>query len=90
MDASGSVTSTNFDKMRDFVVKFSQKYDIGKDETRFGIIRYSIPANVEFKFDDSRYWTASALEARIKQVVYDDGKNYLNLNNFILTLPLRA
>ena len=73
MDASGSVGLPSFEKMRQFVVRLSRSFDIGGQKTRFGIMRFSTNVNVEFKFDDRRYWNESALENKIKSIRYTNG-----------------
>ena len=48
MDESGSVTSSNFELMKDFVHDISNSYDIGPDAVTIGVLTYSSAHTFEF------------------------------------------
>ena len=46
LDASGSIGSSNFVTMKDFVNNIISKFEIGADKTRVGVIRYASSASI--------------------------------------------
>ena len=51
LDASGSVGSTNFKKMKDFVVDVVKSFDIGVNKTKVSVVKFSSSVNTEFYFN---------------------------------------
>ena len=46
LDASGSIGSSNFVRMKDFVKSVVSNFEIGDDKTRVGVIRYASSASI--------------------------------------------
>ena len=71
LDGSGSVGTSNFDKVRDFVRGFVNELEIGANRTQVGIIRYSTSAEVVFHLNE-RHIKSTLLEA-IDNIPYTGG-----------------
>lgn len=63
MDASGSILSQEFQKLKDFVKGVVDYLSIGPDLTHVGLVEYSTRAKMQFNF------TSSYDKAEIKQLV---------------------
>ena len=71
LDASGSVKSENFDKMKDFVKNFLSDADIDGGSVRVGINVYSTGSTVEFNLNT--YPTKAAMFTAIDAIHYQKG-----------------
>ena len=71
LDASGSIKSYNFQKMRDFAVNVVNQFTIGPQNTRVGMIVFSTVAMVIFSLDTLD--TASEVIWEIQQIPYYGG-----------------
>ena len=71
MDASGSIGSTNFDKAIRFVYNVCDAFEIGEEETRVALVRYSGTAKLLFTFD--AYSSKAPLLERIQNIEYTRG-----------------
>ena len=72
LDASGSVTSNNFDLMKDFVKNFLSDADIDGGNVRVGMIVFSTEADVIFILDE--YDTKADIYDAIDAISYREGK----------------
>ncbi|KAL3859113.1 hypothetical protein ACJMK2_009345 [Sinanodonta woodiana] len=71
LDSSGSVLSTNFQKMRDFVTKFTQSFPLGPSAVQIGVVTFSTtPTNV---FNLNTYQNKTAMLNAINKIPYDGG-----------------
>ena len=52
IDASGSIGAENFDKIKDFVKRIVDAFDVGPEGTHVGAIWYSDKAEVAFAFNN--------------------------------------
>ena len=52
LDASGSIGSLNFNKIKGFVKDVVNGYDIGPDKTRIAVVKFSTSVRREFDLDD--------------------------------------
>ena len=71
LDASGSVGSSNFDKMKDFTTNVVNNLDIGPDTTRVGLIRYESSVSVQFNLNT--HMTSASLLQAIDAVSFTGG-----------------
>ena len=53
VDASGSIGTDNFDKVKGFIKDILKKMDVDPGYTRAALIEYSTQANLEFKLNDN-------------------------------------
>ena len=71
LDASGSIGSSNFVRMKDFVKSVVSNFEIGADNTRVGVIRYATSASIVIPLgstDDSLL-----LNNSITNIIYTSG-----------------
>ena len=71
LDASGSIGSSNFVRMKDFVKSVVSNFEIGADKTRVGVIRYATSASIVIPLgstDDSLL-----LNNSITNIIYTSG-----------------
>ena len=71
MDESGSVGSSNYQLMKQFVYNTVNEFDIGADETQVGVISFSSYAQVQFYLNT--YHDKSALLTAINNLPYSGG-----------------
>jgi uncharacterized protein YegL len=71
LDSSGSIGSTNFQKMRNFVKTVVNDLDIGPRRTQVGVIVFSSSASVSFHLDT--YSDRQSLAAAVDRVPYING-----------------
>jgi collagen type VI alpha len=72
LDSSGSVGSSNFNKMKDFVSSLVQEYDIGSNHVRVGVVSFSNTAHNNFDLNQYHNQTAMFVaihNIQVKQVV---------------------
>lgn len=69
-DASTSVTAKNYLKVKEFVVKLTEEFNVGKDEVHFGMIHYSWRAHLDFSFRQNECWNPVALRTKIMSSRY--------------------
>lgn len=72
-DASTSVTSKKYKIMKEFVVKLSEQFTVGKDGTHFGMLHYSWDPYVDFRMTDKKYWNPVELKKKIRSIEYPYG-----------------
>ena len=71
LDASGSVGSSNFVIMRDFVKSIISNFEIGADKTRVGVIRYASSASIVISLGSVN--NASLLNTSIDNIAFTGG-----------------
>ncbi|XP_022080169.1 uncharacterized protein LOC110973572 [Acanthaster planci] len=71
MDSSGSVTSSNFELMKNFVLEVVDFFDIGPDRTRVSVIRYASDASIQFSLN--KYTDKTLLKQAIQRIEYSGG-----------------
>ena len=71
MDESGSVGSTNYQQMKQFVYNTVNEFDIGPDDTQVGIISYSSSARGRIYLNT--YHDKSSLLTAINSLPYSGG-----------------
>lgn len=71
LDESGSVGSSNYQLMKQFVYNTVNEFDIGSDETQVGVISYSSSATAQFYLNT--YHDKSALLTAINNLPYNGG-----------------
>ena len=68
LDSSGSIGSTNFRKVKNFVKDVVGAFEIGSDKTRIGIIQFSSSSRVYFHLN--RYQSKSAVISAVDRMRY--------------------
>ena len=71
LDTSGSVGSTDFHKVRTFVRKFAEHFDIGPDSVNVGVASFGSAPYNEFWLNE--YTDKASLLAAIDQIKYRGG-----------------
>ena len=71
MDESGSVGSSNYQLMKQFVYDTVNEFDIGPDDTQVGVISYSSSARARFYLNS--YHDKSSLLTAINNLPYSSG-----------------
>jgi len=71
LDGSGSVGSTNFQSMKQFVKDVVSGFDVGPGKTRFGVIKYS--SYVLREFDLDTYTTKDEILNAVNRIQYPGG-----------------
>ena len=74
LDTSGSVGNEEFAKVRDFVRRFAERFDIGPDSVNIGVTTFASTAQNEFWLNE--YTDKASLLAAIDQIQYDGGDTY--------------
>lgn len=74
LDTSGSVGSYNFEKIKTFVKKVIDFFNIGSKGTHVAVVTYSTWAQVEFHL--STHTSKSALKNAVNRIVYRAGWTY--------------
>ncbi|XP_066916536.1 coadhesin-like [Clytia hemisphaerica] len=72
-DASTSVTSKNYLKVKEFVVKLTEEFHVGKDQTHFAMIHFAWRAYLDFNFADKEFWDVYNLRNKIMSSKYTYG-----------------
>ena len=77
LDASGSIGSSNFRLMKIYITNMLAAFNIGPDDIRVGVIRYSSSASIVIPlgFYNSYFQLSSA----INNIQYTEGYTYTNL-----------
>ena len=83
-DASTSVTSRNYVKVKEFIVKLTEEFNVGRDKTHFAMIHFSWKSYLDFNFSDREFWDAGNLRTKIMSSRYIYGE--FHLCNFIRVL----
>ena len=83
-DASTSVTARNYLKVKAFVVKLTEAFDVGRDRSHFAMIHYSWGAHLDFSFAEHKFWDATSLKNRIMASRYIYGMGQKLLITYIL------
>ena len=71
LDSSGSIGSTNFQKMRNFVKTVINDLDIGPKRTQVGVIVFSSTASISFHLN--AYANRQSLTAAVDRIPYING-----------------
>ena len=83
LDASGSIGSSNFQLMKNYIINMLAAFNISPDKTRVGVIRYSDNASIVIPLGS--YNNYFSLSSAINSTVYTRGWTYtdqaLNLLN---------
>ena len=79
LDSSGSVGSSDFQKLKEFVAQFAQSVEIGNgpNEVQIGAVTWS--TRVYNQFNMNTFSTKSALLNAINGISYDSGSTYTHL-----------
>ena len=76
IDGSGSINDAapgNFGRMKTFINKLIDGFNIGFDNTRVGAITYSSPSHVKTVFDLDTYQDKKSIQNAINAIVYRGG-----------------
>ena len=71
LDSSGSVGSTNFQNVKNFVSNLVSQLEIGPDNTQVGVINFATSVRIEFHLN--RYQDSSSLLQAIANIPYTGG-----------------
>ena len=71
LDSSGSVGSSNFQKQKDFIVRFAQSFDIGPNKVQIGVETFSSTPHHEFNMNT--YHDTTSLVDAIHRIGYHSG-----------------
>jgi uncharacterized protein YegL len=74
LDGSGSIGANNFKKVKEFVKKVVDFFNIGKSGTHIGVVQYSTKAVTEFNL--ARYFTKSEMKNAVDRIPYQSGWTY--------------
>ena len=77
LDASGSIGSSNFVTMKNFVNTIISNFEIGANKTRVGVIRFASSASIVIPLGSIN--NASQLNTSITNIYYTGGLTYTNL-----------
>ena len=77
LDASGSVGTTNFITMKNFMKNFISNFSIGNDRTRVGVISFSSSASIILSLGSVN--NINELNTFIDNIVYTGGNTATNL-----------
>ena len=77
LDASGSIRSSNFVTMKNFVKSVISNFEIGADKTRVGVIRFASSASIVILLGSIN--NATVLNTSISNIFYTGGNTYTNL-----------
>ena len=73
-DASASVHSDNYNKVKQFVVNVTEKFKVGgSDKSHFAMIHYSTYPRLDFTFKDKEFWDPIKLDEKIMGSEYLKG-----------------
>lgn len=68
LDESGSVGSSNYEIMKDFVYSIANSFTIGQDDVRIGVLTFG--SNYRFQIYLNTYYTKSSLLSAISSLAY--------------------
>lgn len=90
LDTSGSITSGNFNSVRNFVLQYARGLDIGPNDNRIGVITFSSRATLIFGLDT--YSNKNSLEQAIRNIRYTGGGTNIPdaLCELIRSFPTRS
>jgi len=71
LDSSGSIGSSDFQKIKSFVKDVIQAFDIGFDQTRVGVVQYSTTVSRPFDLND--YGNKADMLAAVDRIAYTAG-----------------
>ncbi|XP_013415045.2 cartilage matrix protein-like [Lingula anatina] len=74
LDASGSVGSANFNKMKDFVRNFVSSFNIGNQHVQIALIQYSSRTTIESYFSNAS--SKAEVYRTIDQIQYTSGNTH--------------
>ncbi|XP_011408989.2 PREDICTED: collagen alpha-3(VI) chain-like, partial [Amphimedon queenslandica] len=83
LDSSGSIGSTNFVRLRNFIINMLSIFTIGPDKTRVGVIRYSSSASIVIPLGSSGSYPE--LSSHISSISYTGGGTYTDEALTLLT-----
>ena len=72
LDSSGSVGSSNFQVMKQFVYEVVNDFDIGADDVRIGVFKYASYAGIT-EFNLNYYNDKNGMLNLINNIVYQSG-----------------
>ena len=68
LDGSGSLGESNFNKVKDFVKRVIDFFNIGKDGTHVSVVTYETSTNIEFNLVE--YFTKTELRNAVDDIEY--------------------
>jgi len=75
IDISPSVHSCNYYKVRRFVVKITEEFQVGgANNSHFAMIHCSTYPHLDFHLNDKKFWDPIELEKKIINSVYTHGR----------------
>ena len=74
LDGSGSIGTTNFEKVRQFTSNVVDSFTVGPDAVRVGVIKFSDKPKVEFNL--TKYETKADVQNKISKMEYLGGYTY--------------
>lgn len=77
MDESGSIGSTNYEKMKDFVSDLVAGMDVDSGNTRVGLVTFA--NSVKTTINLNEHTTLASLQSAISALTHGGGKTYTNL-----------
>ena len=77
LDASGSIGSSNFQLMKNYIINMLAAFNISPVNTRVGVIRYATSASIVVPL--GLYGNYFQLRSAINSIRYTGGKTYTNL-----------
>lgn len=80
VDASGSISRTNFAILIKFIQEMMDGFDISEDGTHIAIVEYSTKPSVQLKFNDFSGAALNAvnLKRKIGEIPHTRGKTYID------------
>ena len=80
VDSSGSISSKNWQKMKDFLKAIVDEFNIGPASTHVAIVAYSTAARIVLKFGDLRgsLLTNDAVKLKIDTMEQQRGLTYID------------
>jgi len=80
VDASGSISRTNFGILIKFLQELMDGFDISEDGTHIAIVEYSTKPTVQLKFNDfsGAALNAANLKRKIDQIPHSRGRTYID------------
>lgn len=80
VDASGSISRSNFKKLLDFMQDLLDGFDISEEGTHIAIVEYSTKASVQMKFNDfsGAKLHAANIKRKIRRIPHTRGFTYID------------
>ena len=80
VDSSGSISTRNFARLKEFLRNIILEFDIGPDAVRVAIIVYSTLPQIELKFNDlqGNQLTAAAIIRKLDNIKHQRGLTYID------------